>query len=65
MKDALIQAEEELYRHRTTVAGFFFNARGAQRLEKTPLGLYRSLLHQVLQQDSLAAQHLKLIYERK
>ncbi|KAM7203860.1 hypothetical protein V8F20_003866 [Naviculisporaceae sp. PSN 640] len=45
-----------------TSAAFFFNARGTQRLEKTALGVYRSLLHQVLQKDLVALSHLSRRY---
>jgi hypothetical protein len=45
-----------------TVATFFFNARGTQPLEKTPLGLYRSLLHQVLERDLVALNHFSQVY---
>src|SRR5579862_559965 len=51
MKEALRRAEVEVAGTSTTTAGFFFNARGTEQLEKTPLGLFRSILHQVLQQD--------------
>jgi hypothetical protein len=47
---------------KTTVAAFFFNARGTQPLENTPLGLYRSLLHQVLQKDLVALNHFSRVY---
>ncbi|KAI9767151.1 MAG: hypothetical protein M1839_004624 [Geoglossum umbratile] len=53
MKQALQRAEERASRHRTAnhvaVAAFFFNARGSV-LERNPLGLFRSLLRQLLQQ---------------
>ncbi|KAF0319160.1 nacht and ankyrin domain protein [Colletotrichum asianum] len=66
MKDALGRAEAAYFDSRTTtVAGFFFNARGTQQLEKSPLGLYRSLLHQVLQQDLLALSHASEEFKRK
>jgi hypothetical protein len=45
-----------------TVATFFFNARGTQPLEKTPLGLYRSLLHQVLERDLVTLNHFSQVY---
>ncbi|KAK4217740.1 nacht and ankyrin domain protein [Rhypophila decipiens] len=45
-----------------TSAAFFFNARGTQLLEKTGLGVYRSLLHQVLQKDLVALSHLSRRY---
>ncbi|KAM7201995.1 nacht and ankyrin domain protein [Rhypophila sp. PSN 637] len=45
-----------------TSAAFFFNARGTEPLEKTALGVYRSLLHQVLQKDLVALSHLSRRY---
>jgi ankyrin repeat protein len=65
MKEALRHAEDTFSQSRTTIAGFFFNARGLNNLEKSPLGLYRSLLHQVLQQDALAMHHLASIHKQK
>lgn len=65
MKYALKEAELAGSGSQTTTAGFFFNARGTLELEKTPMGLYRSLLHQILQQDSLALFHLTPIYKKK
>ncbi|KAK3380892.1 hypothetical protein B0H63DRAFT_474541 [Podospora didyma] len=65
MKDALHRAEFNSTGRQCTTAGFFFNARGTEDLEKTPLGLYRSLLHQVLIQDKLALAHLTPVYKAK
>jgi len=65
MKDAVRRAELRYKGTSATTAAFFFNARGAGQLEKTPLGLYRSLLYQVLLQDVLALSHLSLMFERK
>ncbi|KAH6687289.1 hypothetical protein F5X68DRAFT_239843 [Plectosphaerella plurivora] len=65
MKEALFHAKYQFSESQITTAGFFFNARGTQQLEKTPLGLYRSLLYQVLQQDMLAVHHLTPIYLEK
>jgi hypothetical protein len=56
MKEALRQAEAERTGTSTTTVGFF-NARGTEQLEKTPLGLFRSILHQVLQQDLRTLSH--------
>jgi hypothetical protein len=57
MKEALHRTEEKNAETKITTAGFFFNARGTEQLEKTPLGFYRSILHQVLQQDLKALSH--------
>lgn len=65
MRDALRRAEIRYEGTQTTTAAFFFNARGTEPLEKTPLGLYRSLLYQVLHQDPLALAHLTPIFQQK
>ncbi|KAI0003120.1 hypothetical protein F4779DRAFT_111214 [Xylariaceae sp. FL0662B] len=65
MKEALRRAHSKYDGTLTSTAAFFFNARGTQQLEKTPLGLFRSLLHQVLQQDTRALGHLSSAYQRK
>ncbi|KAI1074285.1 hypothetical protein F5B20DRAFT_574197 [Whalleya microplaca] len=64
MKEALRRAHSKYKDTLTSTAAFFFDARGTQ-LEKKPLGLYRSLLHQVLQQDTRALAHLSSVYEKK
>lgn len=65
MKEALHRTETKNSRTGTTTAGFFFNARGTEMLEKNPLGLYRSILHQVLQQDLRALSYFVQDYQRK
>ncbi|KAK3293858.1 uncharacterized protein B0H64DRAFT_417972 [Chaetomium fimeti] len=65
MKDAVRRARRLYDGTQTTIAAFFFNARGTGQLEKTPFGLYRSLLYQVLCQDSLALDHLCPIFMQK
>lgn len=65
MKDAVHRAKLLYEGTQTTTAAFFFNARGTGHLEKTPFGLYRSLLYQVLCQDSLALDHLCPMFEQK
>jgi energy-coupling factor transporter ATP-binding protein EcfA2 len=54
LKYALRQAENQASSNKPLVASFFFHGRGAA-IQKTPLGLFRSLLHQILDQipDSL------------
>ncbi|OTA96857.1 hypothetical protein M434DRAFT_43159, partial [Hypoxylon sp. CO27-5] len=49
IKDAYLRTLE-LEGPRATVAAFFFNARGSD-LEKTPLGCFRSIIHQICHQD--------------
>jgi ankyrin repeat protein/Cdc6-like AAA superfamily ATPase len=65
MKETLHRTEENYAGTRTTTAGFFFNARSAERLEKTPLGLFRSILHQVLQQNEGALSYILPNYLQK
>ncbi|KAH6623102.1 hypothetical protein F5144DRAFT_353119 [Chaetomium tenue] len=65
MKDAVRRAKLLYEGTQTTTAAFFFNARGTGDLEKTPFGLYRSLLYQVLCQDSLALDHLCPMFRQK
>jgi hypothetical protein len=65
MKKAFQRTEAKNSGTGTTTAGFFFNARGTDQLEKTPLGLFRSILHQVLQQDLGALSHFVPMYLRK
>ncbi|KAK6088470.1 ankyrin repeat-containing protein [Seiridium cupressi] len=64
MKDAFVRIQQtEL--SLATVAGFFFNARGSV-LERTPLGLFRSLLYQICHQDrAVLAEFLKLYLDRQ
>ena len=50
MKHALLYCQETFKDH--LIAAYFFNARG-NILEKTPLGMLRSLLYQLLDQDPL------------
>ncbi|EAQ83704.1 hypothetical protein CHGG_10108 [Chaetomium globosum CBS 148.51] len=65
MKDAVRRVKLLYEGTQTTTAAFFFNARGTGDLEKTPFGLYRSLLYQVLCQDSLALDHLCPVFRQK
>jgi ankyrin repeat protein len=50
MKEAYRRAGQQPQAVSPIIAAFFFNARGS-RLEKSPLGLFRSVLHQILQRD--------------
>ena len=50
MKHTLLYCQETFKDH--VIAAYFFNARG-NKLEKTPLGMLRSLLYQLLEQDPL------------
>jgi protein SERAC1 len=50
MKEAYRRAGQRPLVVSPIIAAFFFNARGSH-LEKSPLGLFRSVLHQILQRD--------------
>jgi hypothetical protein len=54
MKHTLLYCQDTLKDH--VIAAYFFNARG-NKLEKTPLGMLRSLLYQLLDQDRLLCKH--------
>lgn len=64
----MLEAERYTRRHftgePTTVISFFFHARG-EVLEKSPLGLYRSLVHQLLSQDPGSWKALHSIFKAK
>jgi hypothetical protein len=47
-----------------TLASFFFNGRGST-IEKTPLGLYRSILHQLLPRAPEQFSRLALVYKER
>ena len=51
-------------RDQTVIASFFFNARGSP-LERTPIGLYRSLLHQLLRFAPDQLSKLAAIYKER
>ena len=55
--------EEEICQKRV-VAGFFFHAHGTL-LQKTSLGLFRSLLHQLLLQITFLRPHFRRFYQNK
>ncbi|KAI9162747.1 ATPase [Paramyrothecium foliicola] len=65
MREALRRAQLQHESTLTTIAAFFFNARGTSPLEKSPIGVYRSLLHQILQQDSAALFDLTVLHKRQ
>jgi hypothetical protein len=60
----LLRTVEERELPTSIVASFFFNARGAE-LERNTVGMYRSLLHQILQQDQGIRQDFVKFYIRK
>lgn len=63
MKKILCSTQEREFPG-SIVASFFFNARGAE-LERSTMGMYRSLLHQILQQDDVMRQDFLRYYLRK
>lgn len=64
MREALHRTQHYILEASTNVVSFFFNARG-EELEKTTLGLYRSLLHQLLRRDREAMETLLPLYLEK
>ena len=54
MKHALLHYQKSFPNH--TIAAYFFNARG-DALEKSPLGMFRSLLYQLLDQNPQSCNH--------
>jgi len=59
MKHALLHCKEILKDH--VIAAYFFNARG-DKLEKTPQGLFRSLVYQLVDQDTLLRKHFRPMF---
>jgi len=59
-----VLATDERTRHAIVFASFFFHARGSV-LQKSPLGLFRSLLHQILQQVPELLVRFSSIFQRK
>ena len=63
MKHALVSAQEAAG-HRV-LASYFFDNRSAQALQKSPLGMFRALLHQILQQSSACLEKMLLLFQDK
>ncbi len=59
-----VLATDERTRHAIVFASFFFHARGSV-LQKSPLGLFRSLLHQILQQVPELLLRFSSIFQKK
>lgn len=57
-------ATDEQAQHQIVVASFFFHARGSV-LQKSPIGLFRSLLHQILQQVPELLSTFSSIFEKR
>ncbi|KAK5046503.1 hypothetical protein LTR84_008306 [Exophiala bonariae] len=64
MKAAFHRAKKEMNPASTNVAGFFFSSRRNIELERTLLGLLRTLLHQLLQADENLMANFLEIYTR-
>ncbi|KAL8393541.1 hypothetical protein RB599_005843 [Gaeumannomyces hyphopodioides] len=62
MKHTLGHCQRDLKKY--TIAAYFFNARGAD-LEKTPCGMLRSLVYQLVTQEPSAFERLLLIFRNK
>ncbi|KAH8645746.1 hypothetical protein BX600DRAFT_534159, partial [Xylariales sp. PMI_506] len=63
MKHTLSRCQSDFFSDHTTVA-YFFNARG-EMLEKTPLGMVRSIVYQLLKQDDALYQHFVPTFREK
>ncbi|KAJ1323080.1 ankyrin repeat domain-containing protein 50 [Microdochium nivale] len=63
MKHALARYRENYFRDHLIVA-HFFNARGTT-LEKTPLGLMRSIVHQLIQDDEMYSLFTPVLRQKK
>ncbi len=61
MKHALRHCEEVFADH--LIVAYFFNARG-EILEKTPLGMLRSMVYQMLDKDDMLYERFRPIYEK-
>ncbi|KAI0971981.1 hypothetical protein F4678DRAFT_64958 [Xylaria arbuscula] len=64
MKEAVRQAMLGQDKSDYWAAAFFFNANGGE-LEKSPLGLFRSLLHQLLPKDSEHFQRFRKLWDER
>ncbi|KAB8229928.1 uncharacterized protein BDW43DRAFT_287342 [Aspergillus alliaceus] len=63
MKYTLKQARQAFFKGHVTAA-YFFNARGTD-LEKTPLGMLRSLVYQLIDQDDDSCNRLLVLFRDK
>ncbi|KAE8453005.1 hypothetical protein EG329_012192 [Mollisiaceae sp. DMI_Dod_QoI] len=65
MKEALRRAKSSGIADSVAVSGFFFATRGNVKLQKTPLGLFRTILHDLLQQDKALLSAFVPVFLRK
>ncbi|GKT42724.1 putative ankyrin repeat protein L93 [Colletotrichum spaethianum] len=63
MKHALFRYRNDFFRDHLIVA-FFFNAQG-ESLEKTPLGMLRSIVYQILKNDDILYGHFIPLFREK
>src|SRR5271155_4172669 len=64
LRDALRECKQQPSPKKLVVASFFFHGRGAD-IQKTPLGLFRSLLHQILDQIPELLSEFSSIFKKK
>ncbi|KAI1126006.1 hypothetical protein F5Y10DRAFT_245888 [Nemania abortiva] len=62
MKEAFRRAVQGQDKSDYRTAAFFFNAKGSE-LDRSPLGLFRSLLYQLLQKDPEHLQHFRELWD--
>ncbi|KAF7507851.1 hypothetical protein GJ744_010015 [Endocarpon pusillum] len=65
MKEAVRRAKKQAASNSTIVIEFFFSSRRNIDLEKTPLGLLRTLLHQLLQKDLMLMAEFLPLWRKK
>ena len=64
MKHSLLHCKRSFRHH--SIASYFFNARGSSPLEKSPIGMFRSLLYQLLDQNrQLCRQFLPIFQDKR
>jgi hypothetical protein len=65
VKEAVRRAKNRAYSEGIVVINYFFTARGNVQLQKTPLGLFRTILYDLLQQDNAVLRAFVSIYQIK
>ena len=66
MMEVITDKFRKLAEHdKSLLLAFFFNAFGRQPLEKSTAGMYRSLLHQLIDQDPPSLEEFRLLYEKR
>ncbi len=59
------ESRQSAQRDGSLLLAFFFNAFGIEPLEKSTAGLYRSLLYQLIDQDSSSLQEFRSVFEKR